>query len=463
MEFLKNAALHTPPEHYQLLLFMMNLVFILLLPYLGFLLGTSVLSYFYNRRGLARGNDVETRWGNLLIDTALASKGLVIILLVIPALSLVFLLAQLLQETPSIAVTLMGSGFLLLLASAILLYAYKLTYRLAGLLNSYSGLLRKTHAGGPEELENLSGYSSVNQQTHLRAGLSGNILLLIGSFLTIGAITISGDPDAWSSVESLFNLLLYAPFWLRFAQFLVIAMGVTGVGILFIFFSWGKRLPATDHEIVEIARRDGLRLAFVSVFLQPLVLILTVAELPSRALSGLVFGLSGLALALFFVSAHFIYAFKKEPRSGYAACAFYTLMLALILLVTKDQIGISNATREQSVRLAVAANKETEDLRATLGVVLVKALSGQEIYDVKCSACHLFDARKIGPAYKDVIPKYEGKKTQLSGFILNPVKVDPAFPSMPNQGLRPPEADSIASFLLAKFTGKPAQGATGRE
>jgi len=91
-----------------------------------------------------------------------------------------------------------------------------------------------------------------------------------------------------------------------------------------------------------------------------------------------------------------------------------------------------------------------------LGIALV-VLSGQEIYDAKCSACHLFDQKKVGPPYKTVIPKYEGKKAQLLAFILNPVKVDPAYPNMPNQGLKPAEADSIATYLLTRFA--PAKGA----
>jgi cytochrome c len=62
----------------------------------------------------------------------------------------------------------------------------------------------------------------------------------------------------------------------------------------------------------------------------------------------------------------------------------------------------------------------------------------------------MFDQKKVGPAYKNVIPKYQGKKTDLIRFVLNPQKVDPAFPPMPSQGLRPAEADSIATYLMKK-------------
>jgi cytochrome c len=76
--------------------------------------------------------------------------------------------------------------------------------------------------------------------------------------------------------------------------------------------------------------------------------------------------------------------------------------------------------------------------------------TGEDIYTARCFACHLFDQKKVGPPYFKTIPKYEGKKAELVAFILNPTKVDPAYPPMPNQGLRLAEADSIASYIIRK-------------
>jgi cytochrome c len=50
-----------------------------------------------------------------------------------------------------------------------------------------------------------------------------------------------------------------------------------------------------------------------------------------------------------------------------------------------------------------------------------------------------------------VLPKYAGNKEQLVAFIRNPVKVDPAYPPMPNPGLKPNEADAVAAYLLERF------------
>jgi cytochrome c len=451
MDFLKDIALSQSHEHVRLLLFMMNLVFILLLPYLGFLLISSVLSYRADREGRRANGDAVRRYGRHLIDLPMASKGVVTFLAILPAFALVFLLAELLQGSPAIAAGLMGFGFLALLAGAACLYGYKFTYKLGGILAGYSQLLKEEKEGRRDPAEDIPSYLDRNEHTHFSLGRYGIALLVVASGLVTAAITVTGDPASWDDVQTIFDVLLSAGFWFRYLQFLAIGIGATGAAILFFSFSWHREVHTLSDDVAALARRDGIRLSIVSMLLQPLAIVGTLATAPRPGLNGSAFALSAIALLLFFLSAHFIYAYRKEPRSGYAAYAFYAVALAVILLVTRDQLAISSATREHSVRLVAEYTKELETLKTKYGVALSKALTGQDIYDAKCSACHLFDVRKVGPAYKDVVPKYFGKKAELLAFIMSPTKVDPAFPSMPNQGLRPADADSIASFLLAKF------------
>jgi cytochrome c len=178
--------------------------------------------------------------------------------------------------------------------------------------------------------------------------------------------------------------------------------------------------------------------------------VLQVASLPLIALSGWVYATAGIAILLLLASLQFTYAVVKRFRALYSAVAFALLVLALVALVTKDQLAMHAATKEHAVVLANVFDKTEADLKASLGIA-AKAMSGEDIYNAKCSACHLFDQKKVGPPYQQVLPKYAGKKPSLVAFILNPVKVDPAYPNMPSQGLKPAEADSIASYLLKKL------------
>ena len=77
-------------------------------------------------------------------------------------------------------------------------------------------------------------------------------------------------------------------------------------------------------------------------------------------------------------------------------------------------------------------------------------VSAEQIYNQKCIACHKFDVKLVGPPYKETVPKYNGDVKKLSEFIFNPVKINPDYPSMPNQGLKKKEAEAMAQWLMEK-------------
>jgi cytochrome c len=174
----------------------------------------------------------------------------------------------------------------------------------------------------------------------------------------------------------------------------------------------------------------------------------------------MLYGFAGVALILLFLAAQYVYAFMRDSHPRYLNSAVYTLAVSFVFLSVNDQVAIHNATTVEAAYLAYRYDLATEELKSKLGVAAA-ALTGEDIYNGRCSACHLFDSKKIGPAYKNVIPKYAGKKDQIIAFVLNPVKKDPAFPPMPNQGLKPAEADSIVSYILKRLGStdiKPANG-----
>jgi cytochrome c len=458
MDFLKEAALPQSTEHFQLLLLMLNLVYVVFMPYFGFLLGSAILSLRAVRPVASPEWRHRHRLAKDVMEMALHSGGVVTFFGVLPSLTLVFIYAQLLQKTPAISVGLMGYGALLFLGGVLLLLAYRQAFRLAPLAEAYD-TLRKSDPAAAEQLQESAAYARHRVASQSRLGRWGVALLVLSSVLTIGAMTVASNQESWTGIGSVFELFISAAFLLKYVQFLAVAAGATGLGILFFFFVWqGGGVPGDPGYHLTV-RKTALGLAIASVLLQPVLIVLNVVALPDHALSGGLFGLAGASLILFFLSAQFLYAYGKHAEGGYLSYAFYTLGVALLLLFTADQVAVSNATRPHAARLAVAFDRSTEELKARLGIALV-TMSGQDIYNAKCSACHLMDQKKVGPPYRDVIPKYSGDKAKLVAFVLNPVKVDPAYPPMPNQGLKPAEADSIATFLLAKYGAPPKQQAT---
>jgi cytochrome c len=285
-------------------------------------------------------------------------------------------------------------------------------------------------------------------------GRRGVVALVTGYLLVTWAGVVAADPAHWAEIDTVFALFLAPDAWLKVFHTAALAAGATGVGMLFFFFAWEGGGKVREREYAELIRRTAYRLTAVAFLAQPVLLVGYLALLPDASLTGALFALAGGAILLILLAAQFVYAFARDPRPGYAAYAFYTLGLAFVLLVVADQTAIGTATRGNATRLAGVHARTTADLKAQLGVG-APAVTGEDIYNGRCSACHLFDAKKVGPPYRETMPKYQGKKDALIAFILNPVKVNPAYPPMPNQGLKPAEAESIATYLLRRTAAVP--------
>ncbi|HSD64764.1 MAG TPA: cytochrome c, partial [Ignavibacteriaceae bacterium] len=146
---------------------------------------------------------------------------------------------------------------------------------------------------------------------------------------------------------------------------------------------------------------------------------------------------------------HFIYSMIKYAKVNYSGPVFFVILLTLFVLIIKDQTLLRNSTEVQTAVM----NVKYEEMMAKLtGADKVnKAISGEQIYKNICSSCHSFDHKVVGPPYKQTLPKYEGHIDQLISFIRNPVKKNPDYPPMPNPGLTPVEADSIAHYIMATY------------
>jgi cytochrome c len=153
-------------------------------------------------------------------------------------------------------------------------------------------------------------------------------------------------------------------------------------------------------------------------------------------------------MILLFLSLNFLYLLFYKKQFSYAPYLFFTFLFSVLTLIVKDQITIGNATKYHSVVLSAEYDKILAELK---GEGKGEVINAAELYQVRCGACHKFDQKLVGPAHFDVLPKYVGKEAQLVAFIRNPVKVDPAYPPMPNPGLKPAEAEAVAKYLLEEF------------
>ena len=253
--------------------------------------------------------------------------------------------------------------------------SYRYTFELEGLFHSLGPALEQR-----PERENVTRFEKSTLLSHERAGRYGIIFLLLSAFLLMGAVAIAGaDPGQWQSVGSLLDVVFSGTVWLQFFIIAGASAGMCGAGMLFFLLDPDRRMvdPETEYGLVDPHAGCPHARPFRRLVL-PILVVLQVATLPAAALSGWVYALAGIAILLLLASLQFTYALVRHFRALYPAVAFAMLVLALVALVTKDQVAIHTATRDRAVVLANVFDKAEADLKASLGIA-AKAMSG-EVY-----------------------------------------------------------------------------------
>ncbi|MEW5799576.1 MAG: c-type cytochrome [Bacteroidota bacterium] len=439
MDFLKQLALPQSAAQIEVLHFVMNFVQILFLPFASYLFGALALSLYYGRKGRKQNDINALHFAKDVIDHVLPNKSILFLFGVVPYITLVFAYAQLLQGTDSISVSVLTWGLLFYIAGSAFASSYHSAFKLSSVL--------ETIKQGNEEISVFRTELSEQKRT---SGKYSFLFVFTGIFFLFAGTTLASEPAQWSSVTTVVELAFSLAVFVKFLQFILLSLAVATVGTLFFTFSWegGRKNIAPDYA--AFVKSATLPTALISILILPVFLVLSVVVSPVAGLSGFVFIASVIGIFFLFLTSHYVYAMMKSFESKYAALAFYVLVFSVVSIVLADTNTFAGATKKHSSFLAYQYDKHHEELLAAMGISL-KVITGEEIFTAKCSACHEFGIKKVGPAYKDVLPKYENDRAKLLSFVLNPQKMDPAFPPMPNQGLKPAEADSIAAYIMRMY------------
>lgn len=237
--------------------------------------------------------------------------------------------------------------------------------------------------------------------------------------------------------------------YLKILNYLVLGFGITFIFSLFYNFLW------EESSVDRINQENDLKRKFtdytlISLLILPVLVVIDLLVLPKQSLSYWIFLSSGIAVILIFVIANQLNALKKENNKSLGRFAFYLTILLLVFLMSKDIVETANLLKPKTVEISQNFVQYESELKNKLNIKTV-TISGEEIFTAKCSACHRFDSKLVGPPYNLVLKKYENNREQLIKFILNPVKVDPQYPPMPSQGLIPPEAEAVADYIMKVY------------
>jgi len=444
MEFLDKLVIPQSAEHIQLLHYLLMLILFLFIPFISAVFGSTILSLYYKAKGFKESNNLYLKFSKEVIETLTINKSIGIILGIVPVITAMLIYTQLLQGTNSnVGIYLIFSVFFLSIG-LILIYTYRYSMTFMEIYDALKDFTTEDESISRE----ISRFRKANIGLSGKSGRYGIFFIFIGIWLFISSATVAAYPEMWGKYNVIYLMFSWEVLAHLFS-FFSSATALSGAAIFFAFFYWegGKHLQAGPYS--DFVRKTATRVTFAGALLMPVFIMVDIFAFPSSSLSGAIFFFTTISLILLFIAYHFLYSMIKNSNLRFSGAIFYMILFTLVALIIKDQLALQNSTEVQTAVMNVKFQKMLAEL--TGEGKAAKAISGEQIYKNICSSCHSFDHKVVGPPYEETLPKYEGHIDQLIAFIRNPVKKNPGYPPMPNPGLTPVEADSIAHYIMVTY------------
>lgn len=402
-------------------------------PYISILFGSSLFAVGFSFRGKTEANPLFDRLGADIAETFLGKIGVSLVLGVVPIITMAFCYAQWLYGTG----VKVSQYFLIILVLFVL-----------GLITM--NLFRKSFAKRDSAF-----------LPHLGLGLTAHGLFALTIYVYVSVVSTINWPEKWPLIDT---PVPWTENWNQFAHFAhltTLAVAMTGVAIFFFFLNWNGGKEGMDEEYRSYVRKfaGGVGLGFG--LMQAVPMLWHVATLPVMVKSWPLYGMAILSVGVMLLACLWLFTILYDRKVSLGTPVFVAFMAFFLVLLINQNIARDEALLYQNYALQKINDDmmlQIETERVERGGAAEASLElGETIYNQKCIACHRFDQRIVGPPYNSVLPKYEGDVEKLSGFILNPVKVDPDYIQMPNQGLKPHEAESVAQYLLQEWQANQGQ------
>jgi len=418
MEFLDKMVLQQSAHHMVLLKYLLVLTLIIFYCYAGLLLGSTFLSLFYKLKSKKLEDSNNSIFSKMLIDLVTFNKSVGFALGIIPIISASFCYAQLLHKT--------GLDLPEFILIAALIFYFGL-----GFVYLYKFRMKKNKS---------SWYF----------GIISTVLLAVSTLVLIGSTQLAIDSENWKNQNDIISIVLSARTIFSYLHFVVFSLLSASLFFLYKYFRNNSEEEFPSELLRVYSRNQSLKIGLVSVIILPALVLINIFLKPISSLSFNFFGYAVLALISLLVISVFLYVMIKENKTAYGSKALFFLVLFISIMVIKDQFAFDTATKKHFVVLASEYEEYQKEVQEEFGL-LVETINGADIFNGKCVACHQFDKKLVGPPYNETLPKYEGKKEALVQFILNPVKINPDYPPMASQGLKPSEAEAVADYILSTY------------
>jgi Cytochrome c, mono- and diheme variants len=439
MEFLENLVIPQSNEHLELLHYLLVIALTLFEAYSGLLLVGVALALIFDKKTAKRKEFVKD-----LIDLVLPNKGILFSLGIIPALTITLIFIQIFAGLRNGVPTLVTLAFFFYLASYIMLYAYKYGLHLRSLIE-----LSRSATPVVNIQNEMEFFERTSKSLRSWTGKYGLMVYLVATIFFFAAVHLAQDNLSWNHLHPLLTSVLSVGTLFEIISFINVGVITLCVVGLFFFFKWdGGILSSRADEYKKFVRRFLTTAGILAVAIEPLLVFINVETTPSNALSEAIFGLAGVSLFIILMVLLMFYSMLKEARLDLSGYLVGGAIVLIAVLAAQEESVLKYSTRVQSQVLSTRYDQMIASLTPAANV---ETISGEDIYNGRCSACHRFDRRLVGPPYNEVLGQFVGNMNALEDFIMNPRQVLPGYPPMPNQGLKPAEVKAVAEYIMGVY------------
>jgi cytochrome c len=444
MEWLDSIVLPQSADHLTLLRVVGALALIVVYPYLATVVGSTAISLFYRRRA-DRGDRLAFRFAKDVVESGTVSRSAGALLGLAPLLALVFIYAQLGKGIADGAATYLVVALLFAIAGLSLAYSYRNSVGLRRLFAEAENV----GAASPDLREDARRYANEYRDVNEFSGGWGLFLTLVASYLFVAGASVLAFPEDRGSSSLLLYVFASGKIFLRYLLFLFGGLALAGSLVALRLFYWEGGKKTVEAVYTEYAKPRALKIAAFFSLTLPALVAGNLFVYPERSLTETLFALTFAALAAILLAFHSVYlGLRRLDKTG-GGWAFPALVAAFAFLLVGEMTASGEATERNSALLDREYQAHFAELKGEGGGA--EEANGEQIFGTVCAACHSFENKIVGPPYVETLPKYVGDKSGLKAFILNPVKVDPDYPPMPAQGLKPNEAEAVADYLLKTY------------
>lgn len=424
MDFLTQHVIPPTAQHMVLLEFLAVVTYAIHLPYIAMVMGATAVAMWLTFSDYEIPNPRFARLAGDLIDAVLGNRYAMLVLGVMPLFVLPFIYGQWFVGAPL----------------APLKY---IAYAIPGVALGFVvlGLYRRSFAERKNAIH-----------VHMGLGTMGLGILMASYFVLLSTVTRLQDPEKWYRLKNLVILLLNWNVIWKFLFFVHLAFALTGAVMLFFLLRWSGERAVADTEYAAFVRKVGAGIGLAFCFALPVFYLFYVFTSPDVVFDNTNYLLAASVVVVSMLIALAFFGALRSGKPRFGATTFSLFIAVFALAWSFDLRAMANANREHARVIEQAAEKAQIEREVALETAMAEASGknvGEETFNKVCMQCHRFEEKLVGPPLVSVLAKYNAET--LKAYLLSPVKVDPAYPPMPNPGLTPSQAAAVAAYELAHY------------